>query len=91
MLVLFKLRTDRVGCDTDEVYEIEDKYASNEDGTLNETYLNEVGYDLARDNAEMYGVQQDEEIEEEPFSYLFEVLECSREEAEELYGEVNII
>lgn len=76
--VKFKLTTDRVGCDTEEVYEVED--------TSNE-YLDSVGYDLARDNAEMYGIEQQDDDCEEPFDWSWEILlNQDKESLEEEYG-----
>ena len=88
MFVLFKLRTNSVGCDSNDVYELEDVSALNSDGAVNEDYINETGYELAMDNAESYGIEQNEEIEDEPFSFSYEILTGTREEIEEEYGEI---
>lgn len=84
MLVLFHLRTNVIGCDSDEVYEF--------DTDMSDDALYEYGYELAKANAEMYGVAyQDDDSgcePEEGFYATYEVLDISREEAEELYGTV---
>lgn len=78
--VLFHLRTNRVGEEQDDVYEVE---------SIDEDYLNTLGYELAEDNAHLYGTEQEEEIEEEQFSYSWEVLEgMTKEEIEEEYGKI---
>ncbi len=78
--VLFHLRTNRVGEEQDDVYEVE---------SIDEDYLNALGYELAEDNAHLYGTEQEEEIEEEQFSYSWEVLEgMTKEEIEEEYGKI---
>lgn len=78
--VLFHLRTNHVGEEQDDVYEVE---------SIDEDYLNALGYELAEDNAHLYGTEQEEEIEEEQFSYSWEVLEgMTKEEIEEEYGKI---
>lgn len=79
--VKFTLSTNYVGTATTEVYEIPDDEA-------NESTLEALGYDLARDNAEMYGIEaEDDGCEpEDPFSYNYELLTGTREEIEEDYG-----
>lgn len=81
--VKFTLSTNYVGTTTTEVYEIPDE-------EVNESTLDALGYDLARDNAEMYGIEaEDDGFEpEDLFSFNYEVLEGSREEIEEDYGEI---
>lgn len=80
LYVLFHLRTNRVGEEQDDVYEVE---------SIDEDYLNTLGYELAEDNAHLYGTEQEEEIEEEQFSYSWEVLEgMTKEEIEEEYGKI---
>ena len=78
MLVLFHLRTEEVGADEDTVYRI--------DEDVDDAGLDDIAYELARDNAEMYGVEDDEQ-----FSGWWEKLHISEEEAEELYGEIQNI
>ena len=89
--VLFNLRTTYVGCDAKDVYEVEEKEVYNEDGSLNETFLDDVGNVLAQQNAEMYGIEVDEDsiFEPEPYSFDYEVLTGTREEIEEDYGCIN--
>lgn len=79
--VKFTLSTNYVGTTAIEVYEISDE-------EVNESTLDALGYDLARDNAEMYGIEaEDDGFEpEELFSFNYEILEGSREEIEEDYG-----
>lgn len=83
MFVKMCLRTNRVGCDFDEVYEVDDNYTDEE--------LTEVAHDLARDNAEMYGIFDDDGDFEDEGNYwgYWERLEGTREEIEEEYGEIN--
>ena len=90
MFVLFNLSTYRAGCDVHEVYEFPD-------GT-SEQEINDYGDNLAYDNAEMHGVFDEarEDCEEsglefdegEYYSSSYEVLNMTREEIEEEYGEV---
>lgn len=88
-LVLFELKTDYVGCSTTEVYEISDEQVYKEDESINEEFISEVGYDLARDNAEMYGIYDDGEFDEEPFSFTYKILTgMTREEIEEEWGTI---
>ena len=47
--VLFKLSTNFIGQESEKVYEVD---------STNEDYLNTLGHDLARDNADSYGVEQ---------------------------------
>lgn len=72
--VLFKLSTDSVGQKNEDVYEVDN---------TDEDYLNALGYDLSKDNAESFGVE-----DEEQFHYAWEILDKSKEEIEEEYGEV---
>lgn len=72
--VLFKLSTDTVGQENEEVYAVDN---------TDEDYLDSVGYDLSKDNAESFGIE-----DEEQFHYSLEILDKTREEIEEEYGEV---
>lgn len=92
MFVLIKCDTCRVGCSSNEVYEFED-------GTDNEV-LDTYASELAYENAEMYGILDDEResceesgvefYESDCYSYSYEVLDdMTREEIEELYGEIT--
>lgn len=94
MFVKFELTTNRVGCDSTQVYKVADESTSD--------YLDEIGNDLARDNAEMYGVFDDarEEAEEagfdfdesECYRYSYEILEdMTEEEIVEEYGDYEVI
>ena len=81
--VKFRLTTDRIGCDAEEVYEV--------DNTSSE-YLNDIGYDLARDNAEMYGIEQQDDDCEEPFDWSWEILlNQDKDSLEEEYGNIQSI
>lgn len=81
MFVLMHLRTNIVGTDVDAVYEFDD--------STSDENLSEYAHDLASDNAEMYGVEFDEDFDEEPFEGYWEKLEGkTREEIEEEYGEI---
>ena len=53
--VLFHLTTDTVGTDAYNVYDLPDENVYNEDGTVNEDYLDDLGNDLAFENADSYG------------------------------------
>lgn len=94
MFVKFELTTNRVGCDSTQVYKVADESTSN--------YLDEIGNDLARDNAEMYGIIDEarEEAEEagfdfeesECYGYSYEILEgMTEEEIVEEYGDYEVI
>ena len=94
MFVKFELTTNRVGCDSTQVYKVPD------DST--KEYLDEVGDDLARDNADMYGIIDEarEEAEEagfdfeesECYGYSYEILEdMTEEEVVEEYGDYEEI
>lgn len=83
MFVKFWMGTNYVGQGCEEVYEVPDD--------TTEDTLNEYAYELARDNAEMYGALDDCEdgIEDEGFEGSWEVIEGkTREEIEEEYGSV---
>ena len=89
--VLIKCKTCRTGCDSEEVYEFPDHFTDDEI----ESYANEC----ARDNAEMYGIIEDEEADADEAGIEFEecncywavtkVLNMTREEIEEEYGDIN--
>ena len=91
MFVLIKCTTCRVGCDSETVYEFPDD--TTEDG------LQEYATDAARDNADMYGIIEDEieeaensciEFDEDScYSGSYEILNKSRSEIEEEYGEIE--
>ena len=90
--IVFELKTNSVGCDTTEIYEANDD-CFNEDATLNEEYLSDYGYELARDNADSYGLLEDINDDgcepEDNFYATFELVEFDTiEEAEEEYGSV---
>ena len=91
MFVLIKCTTCRVGCDSEMVYEFPDDTTEDE--------LQEYATDTARDNADMYGIIEDE-MEEAENSYIefdedscysgsYEILNKSRDEIEEEYGEIE--
>lgn len=90
MLVLIKCTTNRVGCDTENVYRFDD------DST--DEYIQECADDLARDNAESYGILDEEReyceangiefIEDEHYSATCEKLDMTDAEAIEEYGEI---
>ena len=48
--------------------------------------LEDLCYDLARDNAEMHGLYMDDS-----FSYTYEKLDLDESEIKELYGDVLVI
>jgi hypothetical protein len=89
--VLIKCETSRVGCDSENVYEFPDHFTDDE---IN-TYANEY----ARDNAEMYGIIEDEEEscneagiefeEDSCYRATIKVLDMTREEIEEEYGDIT--
>ena len=77
MVVLFKLSTNLCGQESEEVYRFKDD-ASFE-------YIEEYGYELARNNAEMFGNDGDDD----EYFMEYEVLEdMSEEEIVENYGEI---
>lgn len=90
MLVLIRCTTDRVGCDTENVYEFDD------DST--EEYLQEYANDCARDNAELYDIinQAREEAENcniefdecDCYCGKYEILDMTKEEVIDIYGEI---
>ena len=90
MIVLIKCSTNRVGCDKQEVYQFDDNST--------EEYLQEYADDLARDNAESYGIFDEEReeaedsgiefIEDECYNGSYEILDMTYDEALDEYGEV---
>lgn len=91
MFVLIKCTTCRVGCDNEQVYEFEDSITEEE----LQTYADEC----AKDNADMYGIIEDEmeaaedsgfEFEEcQCYEGSYEILNMTKEEIEEEYGEIQ--
>lgn len=89
MFVLIKCTTCRVGCDSEMVYEFPDDTTEYE--------LQEYATDTARDNADMYGIIEDEIEEAENscidedscYSGSYEILNKSKDEIEEEYGEIE--
>lgn len=91
MFVLIKCTTCRVGCDSNTVYEFPDDTTEDE--------LQAYATDEARDNADMYGIIEDEmeeaensgiEFDEELcYNGDYEILNKSRDEIEEEYGEIQ--
>lgn len=93
--VLFKLRTGYVTCDTDDVYEIPDEDVYNEDGSVDTDFLDEVAEELAVDNADSYGLFDEDEDEEDDgvendveYGFEYVILNGTREEIEEDYGSI---
>lgn len=91
MFVLIKCDTWYEGCSSTEVYE----FADGTDEEALDAYANE----LAREDAEMYGIFDDEQEacdeagiefnESDCYSYSYEILkDMTREEIEEQYGEI---
>ena len=90
MFVLIKCDTCRVGTSLEEVYEFDDN--------TTEDQLQEYADDLARDNADSYGIIDDEITESEESGIEFEggscywatveVLDNTREEILEEYGDI---
>lgn len=90
MLVLIKCTTNRVGCDTEDVYRFDDN--------ATDEYIQEYADNLARDNAESYGILDEERenceadgiefIEDEHYSATYEKLDMTETEAIEEYGEI---
>lgn len=88
--VIFHLETNNVGCSEVLCYMLNDA-CFNEDGSINDDYLCEYGNELARDNAEMYGLLDNisDDLQEDCYYETHEIVELeSLEEAEEEYGEV---
>ena len=93
--VLFHLTTDTVGTDAYNVYDLPDENVYNEDGTVNEGYLDDLGNDLAFENADSYGLLDEEDDEDdcgiEPdagYGYTYTILDGTKEEIEEEYGDI---
>lgn len=91
MFVLIECNTCKVGCDIADVYEFED-------GTTEAT-LEDYAKDVAYDNADLYGIFDEEREtceesgiefdESECYSYEYTVLEgMTREQIVEQYGEI---
>lgn len=90
MYVLIKCDTCRVGTSSEEVYEFDDD--------TTEYQLQEYANDLARDNADSYGIIEDEMAESEENGIEFEeescywatveVLNNTREEILDEYGNI---
>lgn len=86
--VKFTLSTNYVGTTVVEVYDIPDEVVFKDGDTFDKDLLDEIGYSLAKDNAEMYGIEaEDDGCEpEDPFSFNYEILNGTVEEIEEDYG-----
>lgn len=90
MFVLIKCDTCRVGTSLEEVYEFDDD--------TTEDQLQEYADDLARDNADSYGIIDEEReeaedsgiefIEDECYNGSYEILDMTYDEALDEYGEV---
>lgn len=94
--VLFHLTTDTVGTDADNVYDLPDEDVYNEDGTINEDYLDDLGNDLAVENADSYGLLDEEDDEDDcdveedaGYGYTYTILDGTKEEIEEEYGGIS--
>lgn len=91
MLVLIKCDTCRVGTSTEEVYRFDDD--------TTDDALQEYADDLARDNADSYGIIEEEMAESDRNGIEFEEDTCywatveklnmTEEDAIEEYGEIN--
>lgn len=91
--VVFHLETSQVGCSAIECYALDDN-CFKENGEINDDYLCEYGLELARDNADMYGILDNTSESgldpEECFYETHEIVEFdSLEEAKEEYGIIN--
>lgn len=85
--VVFNLETNVVNCSDTKCFLITEK-CFNEDGSLNEEYISNYGNMLARDNAEMHGLLDDEDADD-CFYFTYKIVEFdSIEEAEKEYGSV---
>lgn len=90
-VVVYNLETDRVGCSDTQVYRWNPVFCENNDGSINEDYLRDYGYQLARDNAEMYGILDEDDgcDPEEKFYETHEIINfATEEEAIEAYDEI---
>lgn len=94
--VLFHLTTDTVGTDAYNVYDLPDEDVYNEDGTINEDYLDDLGNDLAVENADSYGLLDEEDDEDDcdveedaGYGYTYTILDGTKEEIEEEYGGIS--
>ena len=92
MFVLIECSTCRVGCETSEVYEFEDGSTAKD--------IDAYASDLAYDNAESYGIFDEEREsceesgiefdESDCYNYSYKILEgMTREEIVEQYGEIS--
>lgn len=93
--VLFHLTTDTIGTDAYNVYDLPDEDVYNEDGTINEDYLDDLGNDLAVENADSYGLLDEEDDEDDcdveedvGYGYTYTILDGTKEEIEEEYGDI---
>ena len=91
IFIKYELETNRVGYDDTVVVEFDDN--------VTEEYIEEYGNDLARDNADMYGIiiDAEEEAKENGFEVeysdvywaSYEILDIPREEIEECCGSIT--
>ena len=91
MFIKYELKTNRVGYDDTVVVEFDD--------AITEQHIEEYGNDLARDNADMYGIIIDAEKEAKENGFeveysdvywaSYEILDIPREEIEECYGSIT--
>ena len=84
MFVLFTLENSETCAKEEVVYELSD------DST--KEYIGSVGLELIEDKNSSEGIEVGEDngsgVELEGYSYIYEILECTREEVEENYGEI---
>ena len=85
MFIKFRLTTSLVGCDNIVVCKVPDN--------ADLDYLAELGNELARDNAESYGVLDDvsdDEDESDYFDYSYEFLKgMTEEDIVDEYGHID--
>lgn len=87
--VVFTLCTDTVGCDQTDCYVLNDSCFLS-DGSIDDEFLCSYGNELARDNADMYGLLDDGE--EDCYWATYKIVEFdSIEDAQEEYGEVGVM
>ncbi len=81
---MFTLENSETCAKEEVVYELSD------DST--KEYIGSVGLELIEDKNSSEGIEVGEDngsgVELEGYSYIYEILECTREEVEENYGEI---
>jgi hypothetical protein len=89
--ILYNLKTNYTNCDETRLYQVED-FCFDDDGSLDENYLCDYGLELARDNAETYGLLDEMDDDDDECDYFWEehklVEYNTKEDALEEYGTI---